>query len=363
MDEPRFDLSDQDAVAFCPSCGAGYLAGVTRCDDCGLQLEARSVIEARVARDRSKAEETGGMKIVYSTQRPLVAQMLTHTLQEHEIPARVEGQEANQKLAQPVTIWVPEEHYTEAQRIISHIEDSPTEPEPESEIVREAERMPPTPVGSTPSGFRFYVGLLLGALLGYGYFAYQDRSASKEGVPRNTDRNRDGAQDFWEKRSLVDNQPIFIYDSDFDGTADRWIYYENGVLAREEYDRNKDEKPDGWIYYNDVEQIVRSEEDDDFNGEPDHWTEYENGEAREFTGDLDFDGRIDEWGSFRNGLLKERKVSFRNDGVADKRIVYGRNRRVRVEYDRDRDGTFEEVMNLDPFEEVRNVAEGENRPE
>jgi hypothetical protein len=45
---PRdFDLSDPDAVAFCPSCGSGYRAGATRCTDCDSELVPRSWVEAR----------------------------------------------------------------------------------------------------------------------------------------------------------------------------------------------------------------------------------------------------------------------------------------------------------------------------
>ena len=43
----RFDLSDPDAVAFCPSCGAGYTAGTARCLPCGADLVSRADAEAR----------------------------------------------------------------------------------------------------------------------------------------------------------------------------------------------------------------------------------------------------------------------------------------------------------------------------
>jgi hypothetical protein len=46
MDIADFDLSDADAAAFCPSCGAGYAAGRSRCEDCDLDLLPRSEIEA-----------------------------------------------------------------------------------------------------------------------------------------------------------------------------------------------------------------------------------------------------------------------------------------------------------------------------
>jgi hypothetical protein len=44
---PEFDLSDPDAVAFCPSCGSGYRAGTIRCWDCDSELVPRSSVEAR----------------------------------------------------------------------------------------------------------------------------------------------------------------------------------------------------------------------------------------------------------------------------------------------------------------------------
>ena len=41
---PVFDLSDPDAAAFCPSCGAGYTSQVQDCSDCGVALVPKSQI-------------------------------------------------------------------------------------------------------------------------------------------------------------------------------------------------------------------------------------------------------------------------------------------------------------------------------
>lgn len=49
MEPPVFDLSDPDAAAFCPACGAGYTAGRSRCADCDEELIPRSQIEAKLA--------------------------------------------------------------------------------------------------------------------------------------------------------------------------------------------------------------------------------------------------------------------------------------------------------------------------
>jgi hypothetical protein len=355
----RSDLSDPDAFAFCPSCGAGYRAGITHCSDCQLELTPRAEIEQQAVRDRSQTDEAGGMKKVYSTTRPLIAQMLTQALQEHDIAAQVEGEQAGRHLAQPVTIWVPEKQYAEAERIISGIEESP--PDPEADVSREAEDSESPPV-ATHSGSGFFAGLLLGALLGYGVFAWQQRTSSEEELPASLDINGDGIEDAWTKYSLVNNEPISVYDMDFDGSPDRWDYYENGVVVRGEYDRNNDGKADSWWFFNGIGQLVRVEQDDDFSGEPDYWYHYENGAEREFTQDRDFDGQVDSWGSFENRLIKEWNLSFRNDRVADKKILYERNRRVRVEYDRDRDGKFEDVRLLTEFEEFADAVGGQHPP-
>lgn len=48
MDMTRFDLSDPDAISFCPSCGAGYTARVVQCTDCNEELVPRSRVEVEV---------------------------------------------------------------------------------------------------------------------------------------------------------------------------------------------------------------------------------------------------------------------------------------------------------------------------
>ena len=54
---PEYDLSDPDAVAFCPSCGAGYTARVTRCASCDVPLVPRAEAE-RAAREAAPEPES-----------------------------------------------------------------------------------------------------------------------------------------------------------------------------------------------------------------------------------------------------------------------------------------------------------------
>jgi hypothetical protein len=56
---PEYDLSDPDAVAFCPSCGSGYTARVARCQPCDVALVSRAEVErgaAEPAPDEDEAE-------------------------------------------------------------------------------------------------------------------------------------------------------------------------------------------------------------------------------------------------------------------------------------------------------------------
>jgi hypothetical protein len=53
---PGFDLDDLDAVSYCPSCGSGYTARVTRCAPCGVVLVPRHHVEAT-----ARYRDPGGM--------------------------------------------------------------------------------------------------------------------------------------------------------------------------------------------------------------------------------------------------------------------------------------------------------------
>ncbi len=58
MNRVDFDLSDPDAVSFCPSCGAGYTARAARCTDCDESLLPRSWAEARLREVESDRQAT-----------------------------------------------------------------------------------------------------------------------------------------------------------------------------------------------------------------------------------------------------------------------------------------------------------------
>jgi hypothetical protein len=90
--------------------------------------------------------------------------------------------------------------------------------------------------------------------------------------------------------------------------------------------------------------------DEDFDGREDLWEVYQTGVRTSYTADNDRNGAVDEWGRFEHATLVERNWSFSNDHVADKRAFYRAGRKVREEYDRNRDGLFEKTVLFDEFE-------------
>lgn len=58
MPSPKYDLSDPDALFFCPTCGSGYTAKATRCVDCDELLVPRSWVESQM-HEQSQQHDTG----------------------------------------------------------------------------------------------------------------------------------------------------------------------------------------------------------------------------------------------------------------------------------------------------------------
>jgi hypothetical protein len=49
MEARDFDLSDPDAAAYCPSCGAAYTSEGGTCADCGVAVIPRAQISSKPA--------------------------------------------------------------------------------------------------------------------------------------------------------------------------------------------------------------------------------------------------------------------------------------------------------------------------
>jgi hypothetical protein len=87
---PDFDLSDPDAVAYCPSCGSGYTARARRCEPCDVALVPRAAIEAASGPAPGPDEEASGAaeetELLWRTSDPAAAGLLRLELEQAAVP-------------------------------------------------------------------------------------------------------------------------------------------------------------------------------------------------------------------------------------------------------------------------------------
>jgi hypothetical protein len=137
------------------------------------------------------------------------------------------------------------------------------------------------------------------------------------------DRNADGKPDqiAWHRGARIPD--IVEEDNDFDGTTDRWVYYNPaGVLIKMGASR-KGKKPDMWSYYTNDGKLRKQEYDDDGDGKPDRAEIYKDGKVVSVEVDADRDGRPDRWLTPGAGRLSFEDLDTDGDGKPDKRLRYG----------------------------------------
>jgi hypothetical protein len=129
---PDFDLSDPDAVAYCPSCGSGYTARARRCEPCDVALVPRVEIAAAagpapgpVAEASDAAEET---RVLWRTADPAMAGLLGLELEQAAVPywtREAPGDFVGGLAAVPsvVEIRVPERYFDEALAALRRVEE------------------------------------------------------------------------------------------------------------------------------------------------------------------------------------------------------------------------------------------------
>lgn len=299
------------------------------------------------------------MKRVFTAASLAEAHMVAHELGAHGIGAEVQG-EAD-PLVRP-TVWVLDDQ-DEGRALDVVAGFGPAD----------ASEGQPAPVESARRP-RHWMSPWAGALLALSVAANAVLLLRSPRYPAITsDANHDGKPDAWwhyRGNTLVEE----ARDTNFDGAADAWSFYdEDGNVIRRVFDLNFDGKPDSWeqiegglTVRRDLDLnfdgtvdcreryerglIARRELDQDFDGGMDAWERHERGQLVSAEFDDDGDGRVDGWATYRHSYLTERYWSFGNDGVADKKATYEAGRKVREEHDRDRDGRFDEVVELDRFE-------------
>jgi hypothetical protein len=113
-------------------------------------------------------------------------------------------------------------------------------------------------------------------------------------ICREVDTNLDGIKDVL--RTFNDHGESLREeaDTDFNGTVDSWITFNNGRIVKHELDSNGDGRPDRWKFYLQA-KLSRIQRDTNFDGKPDVWEIYVRGNLERVGVDVDFDGRVDRW--------------------------------------------------------------------
>jgi len=164
------------------------------------------------------------------------------------------------------------------------------------------------------------------------------------------------------------------YDSNKNGKIDTWSYMDGARVIRIEIDKDEDGKIDRWEYYTPDQKLEKVGYSRANNGKPDSWayqgpdgkvarielsaisvgtglqpgalpqivrTEfYENDVLARAEEDTNADGKIDKWETYQDGSLATVAFDSTGRGTPDRRLVYDKNGKVRVEVDPDGTGQF-----------------------
>lgn len=124
---PTPDLSDPDAVRYCPVCGAGYGTSISRCADCDVDLLTRSELEMQKPSDEPRKDI--GAVVPLCNVSHAEAWLLAAELEQAEIPFYtkehgIQGIHFGGVKLPAVDFFIPEAKFEEAERLLSKIEES-----------------------------------------------------------------------------------------------------------------------------------------------------------------------------------------------------------------------------------------------
>jgi len=277
---------------------------------------------------------------IYSSNNAIEANTIVSFLAEAGIDAEITGENASNMLGEKIEIWIRDDSAAQRAREII------------KEALREASEEERKHMHDQQQGSSIWTGFFLGVLLMFILssiaFALYKGSYLKRDYVNGRDTNNDGKEDAWQ--TFSDGRLIkWTADNNYDGKIDSWHYYIDGIIDRGEYDENYDGKVDSWSEYSSNGLIKESLRDLNGDGFPDYWRHYNNSILESYSTDNNFNGKEDEWGSIENGLYVESDISFKEDRIIDKRIIYKYGNKTQALLDTDRDGVFDKAVNYDDF--------------
>ena len=101
---------------YCPQCHAEYVPGVSRCDDCDVEL-----VEALPAAERARRASTQALVTVFSTHDPGLAAVVESLLRSAGIRFSVRGEALPYPGALPVDLQVLAGDADEARHILAEL--------------------------------------------------------------------------------------------------------------------------------------------------------------------------------------------------------------------------------------------------
>lgn len=252
------------------------------------------------------------MRCVYEAANNVEAHMVSNMLEQHNIPARVDGEYLTSGMGELpaaglVRVMADESNYERAR-----------------EIIREWETK--SPVEAAPPATRKSRGALW-------FFA---------GVVVTI------AITSWVNRSMVSTDGI---DFNADGKLDERYFYTGQLLSRIEQDRNFDQKIDANYKYDSHGWLYLLELDDDFNGSVETRTFFENGNQKHGETDVDGDHSVDVRHEYVYGVLATSTYLAAGNTVR-KREYFVNGLLNRDELDSDNDGTMDTFRKYDRFAEI-----------
>jgi hypothetical protein len=152
------------------------------------------------------------------------------------------------------------------------------------------------------------------------YKAWYDKWGRLEKIEY--DKNGDGNPDHLAHYQGGRTAKLLEVDEDYNGSMDRWEYYDDaGALTK--VGRARDGRsPDTWSYPGPGETARRLEYDDDHDGQVERAEVLEEGRVAGVELDADRDGKTDRWQRWVRGKMRGEELDTDGDGKADRRLAY-----------------------------------------
>jgi hypothetical protein len=136
------------------------------------------------------------------------------------------------------------------------------------------------------------------------------------------DKNGDGNPDHLAHYGGGRAAKLLEVDEDYNGTMDRWEYYDEASVLVKLGDARRGRGPDRWTYMGPGGQPRRIEYDENGDGQFERAELFEEGRLTAVELDTTGDGKPHRWQRWVNGKMRGEDLDTDGDGKGDRRIAY-----------------------------------------